>query len=214
VADEIVPFGARERAQPGRLSTGTWPMRAVSSMLPGSTGMPKCSMAPPAAAMAVGTMSARSLLMVAPRMSSRSQPAASAWAMDCRRACTSWAQRNSSASLLPRDSTRVRLAADAMSIWRSPVLGDTLGSGPCGGVGRAAKSVVAQHPARQSAMTWLATANGMTLTVAMRWSLATTVHGGSVAMVSVSLTRFKRVTQSPSTLSRPAARAYRLHRPV
>ena len=38
-----------ERAQPGRPSTGTPPARPINSRLPGSTGMPKWSMAPPQA---------------------------------------------------------------------------------------------------------------------------------------------------------------------
>jgi hypothetical protein len=39
--------------------TGTAPMRASSSMLPGSTGMPKCTISPPAATIADGMVSAR-----------------------------------------------------------------------------------------------------------------------------------------------------------
>ena len=51
------PFCFGDLAHPGRPTTGTSAMRAMSRRLPGSTGMPKCISSPPQRTMAVGTTS-------------------------------------------------------------------------------------------------------------------------------------------------------------
>ena len=69
------PFSLGERAQPGAPSTGRPRASATSSRLPGSTGMPKCSMRPPIASTAAGITSRRSAIAEAPNTITSSAPA-------------------------------------------------------------------------------------------------------------------------------------------
>ena len=106
------PFGLGERQQPGRPST-TRPSRCASSRrLPGSTGMPKCSTTPPAASIAAGSTSARSVIAEAPAISNTSPSllrirSASA-AVSCR-------QRASLTSRPPLAATRAAVIATVLS---------------------------------------------------------------------------------------------------
>ena len=67
------PFSFGERAQPGAPITGLPSRSPSSSRLPGSTGMPKCSIRPPAASSAAGMTSRRSVMAEAPNTTSASQ---------------------------------------------------------------------------------------------------------------------------------------------
>ena len=52
ISTQSNPFSLGERAQPGAPSTGRPRAAPISSRLPGSTGMPKCSIRPPTASIA------------------------------------------------------------------------------------------------------------------------------------------------------------------
>ena len=74
ISTQSKPFSFGERAQPGAPSTGTPPALPISSRLPGSTGMPKCSIAPPIASIAAGMTSRRSAMADAPNTMTSSAP--------------------------------------------------------------------------------------------------------------------------------------------
>jgi hypothetical protein len=95
------------------MMTGTSPRRASSNMLPGSTGMPKWTISPPAATMAAGTVSARSLGTVVPEIMISSLPAASSSRRAAATAAVSWAQRCTRPRWLPSSSMRRRLLVTA-----------------------------------------------------------------------------------------------------
>ena len=72
-----MPFSFGLRAQPGNTKAGLFPIRPTQIRLPGSTGMPKCTISPPARTMPAGPTSRRSSTAEAPITSSMSAPAAS-----------------------------------------------------------------------------------------------------------------------------------------
>ena len=114
------PFSLGERQQPGSPSTRRSPTLASSSRLPGSTGMPKCSTTPPAASIAAGSTSLRSVIAEAPAISRRSP-------LLCRirsaRAAVSWAERASLISRPPVARTRSAVIATVLSSTDSLTLG-------------------------------------------------------------------------------------------
>ena len=67
------PFSFGDRAQPGAPMIGIPARSASSSRLPGSTGMPKCSIRPPIASIAAGMTSRRSVIAEAPNTTSASR---------------------------------------------------------------------------------------------------------------------------------------------
>ena len=66
ISTQSKPFSFGERAQPGAPITACPRNRPISIRLPGSTGMPKCSIAPPMASTAAGMTSRRSAIAEAP----------------------------------------------------------------------------------------------------------------------------------------------------
>ena len=74
VSTKSMPLSFGLRAQPGSTSAGRVPIRPRQIRLPGSTGMPKCRISPPARTMPEGPTSRRSTTAEAPTTSSRSAP--------------------------------------------------------------------------------------------------------------------------------------------
>ncbi len=102
------PLYLGDLAQPGRPSTGLPSSSAVSSRLPGSTGMPKWMTSPPACSMPAGTTSWRSTIAEAPAIRKMSQPSPVRPCRAPRRsAFASWAQRRSPTSALPSEVRRL-----------------------------------------------------------------------------------------------------------
>ena len=62
------PFSLGDRAHPGAPMTGLPSISPTTSKLPGSTGMPTLSTAPPACLMAAGITSSASVTAEAPKM--------------------------------------------------------------------------------------------------------------------------------------------------
>src|SRR5258708_3936917 len=112
---ESRPLTWGERAQPGSPSTGPAPTCPISMRLPGSTGMPKWSMAPPACSIAAGITSRRSTMAEAPATSTSSAPAASVAVMCGARSAWRCSQRCSKSSVLPRATTPSRGATTVLS---------------------------------------------------------------------------------------------------
>ena len=77
VSTKSIPFSFGLRAHPGSTSAGLSPIRPTQIRLPGSTGMPKCTISPPASTIPAGPTSRRSSTADAPITSSRSAPCAS-----------------------------------------------------------------------------------------------------------------------------------------
>ena len=71
-----MPFRRGLRAQPGSTSAGRAPIRPTQMRLPGSTGIPKCRISPPARTIPAGPTSRRSTTAEAPTTSSSSAPCA------------------------------------------------------------------------------------------------------------------------------------------
>ena len=86
--------------------TGVPRISASSRRLPGSTGMPKCSMVPPASMMPAGTESALSVIAEAPMMSRMSGWVAMHSEMAPAMADASCVTRCSEMMLLPNARTR------------------------------------------------------------------------------------------------------------
>ena len=114
------PFSLGERAQPGRPRTVRSPRCASSSRLPGSTGMPKCSTLPPAASIAAGSTSRRSVIAEAPAISRRSPPLAR---MRSASAAISWGSAASLISRPPAAAMRSAVMATVLSSTDSLVPG-------------------------------------------------------------------------------------------
>ncbi len=74
ISTQSKPFSLGLRAQPGAPSTGRPPAAPISIRLPGSTGMPKCSIVPPTASTAAGMTSRRSAMAEAPNTMTSSAP--------------------------------------------------------------------------------------------------------------------------------------------
>lgn len=163
------PFSLGERAHPGRPITGLPPSSPISSRLPGSTGMPKCSTTPPAAPIALGMTSRRSTTAEAPRTSIRSAPRA----MPAVRASATWtASCSTTRSEISSPPTLARRARVTSTVCAS-----TLGLVPGSRVWTSAARSAAKRATRTSGpwSAWRArtvssagrgAAKGMILTVA------------------------------------------------
>ena len=71
---QSMPFNFGLRAHPGNTNAGHAPIRPRQIRFPGSTGIPKCKISPPAAAIPAGPTSRRSTTALAPATSSTSAP--------------------------------------------------------------------------------------------------------------------------------------------
>ena len=101
------PLTLGERAQPGRPSTTCSPTWPRSSRLPGSTGIPKWSIRPPAATIAAGITSRRSRIAEAPWIrGSRSRDRAPRIAARARRSHDRSVLRGRAGSRAPAASAR------------------------------------------------------------------------------------------------------------
>ncbi len=105
---QSTPENLSERAEPGRPMTRRSPSSARKTRLPGSTGMPKRVMRPPAAATAAGATSARSEVAEPVRISTIS-PADSASAASS--AAVSCGVTRSKTRSMPSAVSRVRIAS-------------------------------------------------------------------------------------------------------
>ena len=74
LSTKSIPFRLGLRAHPGSTNAGLSPIRPRQIRLPGSTGMPKCRISPPARTIPAGPTSRRSTTAEAPMTSSRSAP--------------------------------------------------------------------------------------------------------------------------------------------
>ena len=116
------PFSFGDRAQPGAPSTGRPRASPTNSRLPGSTGMPKCSIRPPTASTAAGITSRRSAIAEAPKMITSSAPALST---------SSSALARAPCSCGTRRSATIRASAGAMrSVVILNVFSITFGASP------------------------------------------------------------------------------------
>ena len=114
ISTQSKPFSTGERAQPGAPSTGTPPALPISSRLPGSTGMPKCSMAPPISVIAAGMTSRRSAIAEAPNTITSSAPRPSNSLIDAARSASSCGTRRSAMMLAPAGREPLRRHAQRL----------------------------------------------------------------------------------------------------
>ena len=106
ISTQSNPFSTGERAQPGAPSTGTPPALPIRSRLPGSTGMPKCSMAPPMPEIAAGITSRRSAIADAPNTITSSAPRPSNSLIAAFSAVSSCGTRRSAMMVAPAGASR------------------------------------------------------------------------------------------------------------
>ena len=186
----------------------------MSSRLPGSTGMPKCSIRPPHASIALGITSRRSVIAEAPKMTTISARARLA---DRRRQLARFVRyahfvgERSAAALDPLFERFEGLGDDARFQPRQQCRdhadlerterrdGRRLGAAKCA------------HAASSDASL---AAKGMIFTVATMSPLATARNAGSVATVIASSMRLIASIAATSTFTNPATSAKRLTRPV
>ena len=122
ISTQSKPFSFGLRAQPGAPSTGRPPAVPTSSRLPGSTGMPKCSMVPPIASTAAGMTSRRSAIAEAPNTMTSSAPALSTSSSARASARCSCGTRRSATILAPAGASRsaVTLSVFSITLSRAP----------------------------------------------------------------------------------------------
>ena len=186
-------------------------------MLPGSTGIPKWSICPPAATTASGMTSRRSTMTEAPCTKTRSAPVLAAAAICGARSVTVCSQRSSETSRQPRAARRCSVTARVLSRMLSLKPGSRVWiSATSRGTKAATRSKGSSAAAKSAALATAVsgTANGMILTVATIWRGSTTAKAGSVPRVTASSTRLRRSSRSRSKTRRPRASANRLARPV
>ena len=116
------PFSFGERAQPGAPRIGCPRACPISIRLPGSTGMPKCSIRPPTASTAAGITSRRSAMAEAPNTTTSSAPSFSTSSIALASAPCSCGTRRSATIVAPAGASR-------SSVTRS-VLSTTLAASP------------------------------------------------------------------------------------
>ena len=116
ISTQSKPFSTGERAQPGAPSTGTPPALPISSRLPGSTGMPKCSIAPPISVIAAGITSRRSAIAEAPNTITSSAPRPSNSLIDAASAASSCGTRRSAMMVAPAGASRSAVTRRVFSI--------------------------------------------------------------------------------------------------
>ncbi len=116
ISTQSNPFSTGERAQPGAPSTGTPLALPISSRLPGSTGMPKCSMAPPISVIAAGITSRRSAIAEAPNTMTSSAPRPSNSFIAAASAVSSCGTRRSATMEAPAGASRSAVTRSVFSI--------------------------------------------------------------------------------------------------
>src|SRR6266851_1238454 len=211
------PFSLGERAQPGRPSTGTPSSRPSRMRLPGSTGMPKCSIVPPHSLIAAGMTSRRSTIAEAPAIRIRPGFPAAASLIRAARLPTAWAQRSSPISRLPSEARRDFVTSTVLSRMLSLSPGSrvwiSVASVGISGATRSSLPPSAAMAAQRSTSARL-TPNGTILIVATICFGSTSAKGVNVARVTASSTRLKSSSRARSTTQRPRVSAKRLARPV
>ena len=177
VSTKSIPFRLGLRAQPGSTSAGFSPIRPRQIRLPGSTGMPKCRISPPARTIPAGPTSRRSTTAEAPITSSRSAPAATS-PSSARPIASSWCAQRTGGSSEPVSAViRASVIAIVLSVTLSFRPGSSVTTSPTFRW-RNGCSVSGLAPCRASASatdsTFPGTENGMILIVATRSFGATT----------------------------------------
>ena len=124
------PFSFGERAQPGAPTTGYPRACAISRRLPGSTGMPKCSMRPPIASTAAGITSRRSAMAEAPNTMTSSAPAPSTSSMARASARCSCGTRRSATIVAAAGARRSCVTFKVLSITLLASPGNTVETTP------------------------------------------------------------------------------------
>ena len=211
------PFSLGERAQPGAPSTGRPCAEPISRRLPGSTGIPKCSIRPPIVSTAAGITSRRSAIADAPNTMTSSAPAASSSSMAAANARCSCATRRSAIIVAPAGARRscVTFSVFSMTFGASP--GSRVETTPTflmryGATRR--RGAAFSATARAASRLVVATAKGMIFTVAIISPATTGLKAGNVAKVIDSSTWLRRSTASLSTTRTPGISANKLARPV
>ncbi len=116
ISTQSKPFSFGLRAQPGAPSTGRPPAAPIINRLPGSTGMPKCSMRPPIASSAAGITSRRSAIAEAPNTMASSAPALSTSSSARASAARSCGTRRSATIVAPAGASRSAVIFSVFSI--------------------------------------------------------------------------------------------------
>ncbi len=172
-----MPLSLGDFAQPGSTKAGRSPMRPRQIRLPGSTGIPKCRISPPAATIAAGPTSRRSTTAEAPAISSISAPCAISASSAATTGASSCGTRRAGSSVPVRRFTRSVVTAIAFSVALSFMPGSSVTTRPTWS-GRNGCRVSAGPPCRAIAATTSrtapGTAKGTTLMVATRSLAATT----------------------------------------
>ena len=170
VSTQSKPFSFGERAQPGAPSTGRPFASATSSRLPGSTGMPKCSMCPPMLSTAAGITSRVSAIAEAPNTTTISAPALSTSSSALASALVSCGTRRSATIVAFAGASRSAVTFRVFSITLSASPGSSVEMMPTLRTRNGATRTIGSAPraaatARSRASP--ATANGMIFTVAI-----------------------------------------------
>ena len=217
ISTQSKPFSFGERAQPGAPSKVFPPSCPIRMRLPGSTGMPKCSMRPPAASIAAGITSRRSAIAEAPNTITSSAPSRSTSAIAARSLPSSCTTRRSATMLAPAGASRSCVIFRVLSITLSDRPGSNVETMPTFLTRYGATRISGfASPAIVSAVETApcGTANGMIFTVPIISPATTGLKAGSVAKVTASSIRLSASIASLSTTRTPALSANRLHRPV
>jgi hypothetical protein len=185
--------------------------------LPGSTGMPKCSISPPTASSAAGMTSRRSAIADAPNTITSSAPALSSSSIARDSAACSCGTRFSAMIAAPAGARRVAVIFSVFSITFGERPGSRVDTTPTlrnlyGATRMTGFALFATTTA--SSRAFAATAKGMIFTVAIISPSTTGLNAGSVASVTASSMRLRPLIVSPSTTRTPAVSANKLHRPV
>ena len=177
----------------------------TSMRLPGSTGMPKCSMRPPIASSAAGMTSRRSAIAEAPNTMTSSAPcsstSSSARASAAARAAPGARRRSSAPAGASRSAVILQCLVDHLSAKAGQQRRDDADFAHP--IGRDANHAAACAAASALSRAAAATANGMIFTVAIISPATTGLKAGSVASVMSSSTRLRR---SMPPCRRPARR--------
>ena len=109
------PFSFGERAQPGAPRIGCPLACPTIIRLPGSTGMPKCSIRPPIASTAAGITSRRSAMAEAPNTTTSSAPSFRTSSTALASAPCSCGTRRSATILAPAGASRASVTRSVLS---------------------------------------------------------------------------------------------------
>ena len=130
ISTQSKPFSFGLRAQPGAPSTACPAAAPIKSRLPGSTGMPKCSMRPPIASSAAGITSRRSAMADAPKTMTISAPCLSTSSSARASACGSCGTRRSATIAAPAGASRSAVILSVLSITFAESPGSTVETMP------------------------------------------------------------------------------------